>query len=488
MATVAENTETVRTYDKHYINGAWVDSNGSETGEVIGASTEEVIGRIPLGAAEDVDAAVAAAKAAFESWSTTSLEEREGYLLRIADGLEARSEEIATLVSREVGMPISISRPVQAGSPVNFFRNYAKIMKEFKYEEVEDNSLIVREPMGVIGCITPWNYPLLLMALKVAPAIAAGCTVVLKPTELKPLTSFILAEEIDRAGLPKGVFNMVNGLGPVAGEALVTHKDVDMISFTGSTRAGRRISEVAAKDIKKVSLELGGKSACIILEDADLEKAVEGGMGSCYANAGQTCCAQTRMLVPRSRHDEAAEIARKVAESLNQGDPLDEETDLGALVSEPQRERVRSYIQKGIDEGATLVTGGAEPPEGLETGYYIQPTVFANVSNDMTIAQEEIFGPVLSIIPYDDEDDAIRIANDSIYGLGGGVWSGTQEHAEAVGRRMRTGQVSINAGGYNINAPFGGYKQSGNGRENGTFGFDEFLQVKSMQREGGAGR
>ncbi|MCH8334172.1 aldehyde dehydrogenase family protein [Candidatus Sumerlaeota bacterium] len=483
MATATQSTETLRTYTKHYINGAWVDSIGSERGDVIGASTEEVIGRIPLGAPEDVDAAVAAAKAAFETWSVSTLEERAEYLLRIADGLEARSEEIATLISREVGMPISISRPVQAGSPVAFFRNYVKIMKSFKFEEVSSTSLIVREPMGVVGCITPWNYPLLLMALKVAPAMAAGCTVVLKPTELKPLTSFILAEEIDRAGLPKGVFNMVNGTGPVVGEALVAHKDVDMISFTGSTRAGRRISEVAAKDIKKVSLELGGKSACIILEDADLKKAVKGGIGSCYANAGQTCCAQTRMLVPRKLHDEAAAIAKEIAESLNQGDPLDESTNLGALISETQRERVRAYIEKGIEEGATLITGGAAAPEGLDKGYFIRPTVFANVSNDMTIAREEIFGPVLSIIPYEDEDDAVRIANDTIYGLSGGVWSGTQEHAEAVGRRIRTGQVSINAGVYNINAPFGGYKQSGNGRENGTFGFEEFLQVKSMQRE-----
>ena len=483
MATATQSTETLRTYTKHYINGAWVDSIGSETGDVICASTEEVIGRIPLGAPEDVDTAVAAAKAAFETWSVSTLEERAEYLLRIADGLEARSDEIATLISREVGMPISISRPVQAGSPVAFFRNYVKIMKSFKFEEVSSTSLIVREPMGVVGCITPWNYPLLLMALKVAPAMAAGCTVILKPTELKPLTSFILAEEIDRAGLPRGVFNMVNGTGPVVGEALVAHKDVDMISFTGSTRAGRRISEVAAKDIKKVSLELGGKSACIILEDADLKKAVKGGIGSCYANAGQTCCAQTRMLVPRKLHDEAAAIAKEIAESLNQGDPLDESTNLGALISETQRERVRAYIEKGIEEGATLITGGAAAPEGLDKGYFIRPTVFANVSNDMTIAREEIFGPVLSIIPYEDEDDAVRIANDTIYGLSGGVWSGTQEHAEAVGRRIRTGQVSINAGVYNINAPFGGYKQSGNGRENGTFGFEEFLQVKSMQRE-----
>jgi len=483
MAIATQNKETIKTYDKHYINGVWVVSNGSETGDVIGASTEEVIGRIPLGVPADVDAAVAAAKAAFESWSVSPLEERASYLLRIADGLEARSEEIARLVSSEVGMPISISRTVQAGSPVAFFRNYVEIMKNFKFEEVDKNSLILREPMGVIGCITPWNYPLLLMALKVAPAMAAGCTVVLKPTELKPLTSFILAEEIDRAGLPKGVFNMVNGTGSVVGEALVSHKDVDMISFTGSTRAGRRISEVAAANIKKVSLELGGKSACVILDDADLKKAIKGGMGSCYANAGQTCCAQTRMLVPRNRHDEAAEIAKGIAESLNQGDPLDESTNLGALISESQRERVRGYIQKGIDEGATLVTGGIESPEGLDKGYYVRPTIFANVSNDMTIAQEEIFGPVLSIIPYEDEDDAVRIANDSVYGLGGGVWSATQEHAEAVGRRIRTGQVTINAGGYNINAPFGGYKQSGNGRENGTFGFEEFLQVKSMQRE-----
>jgi betaine-aldehyde dehydrogenase len=333
----------------------------------------------------------------------------------------------------------------------------------------------------VIGCITPWNYPLHQVIAKVAPALAAGCTVVLKPSEVAPLTAFILAEIIDDAGLPAGVFNLVTGLGPVVGEALASHEDVDMISFTGSTRAGKRVSELAAHTVKRVALELGGKSANIILDDADFDKAVRGGVNNCYFNSGQTCSAHTRMLVPRERHDEAVQIAKEAAEAFTVGDPREGKAKLGPLVSEVQRDRVRGYIRKGQEEGATLVTGGAEAPEGLDKGYFIRPTVFSNVSNNMTIAREEIFGPVLSIIPYENEDDAVRIANDTMYGLAGGVWSADLERAKRVARRLRTGQVDINGGKFNALAPFGGYKQSGNGREMGKYGLEEFLETKSLQ-------
>jgi acyl-CoA reductase-like NAD-dependent aldehyde dehydrogenase len=339
----------------------------------------------------------------------------------------------------------------------------------------------VREPIGVVGCITPWNYPLHQVVAKVAPAIAAGCTVVLKPSEVAPITAFILAEIIHETGLPKGVFNLVTGLGQVVGEALVSNSDVDMISFTGSTAAGKRICEVAAQNVKKVALELGGKSANVILDDADFSKAISNGVGNSFFNSGQTCSALTRMLVPKSRLDEAIEIAKATAEKFVVGDSLDSNTKLGPLVSKTQQERVRSYINKGIEEGATLVTGGTEQPEGTDKGYFVKPTVFANVTNDMTIAREEIFGPVLSIIAYEDENDAVRIANDTIYGLSGGVWSGDEERALRVARRLRTGQVEINGGKFNLFAPFGGYKQSGNGREMGKFGFEEYLEVKSMQ-------
>ena len=470
----------IKTHNKLFINGQWVNSTGTGTIDVINSTTEEVMGRIPEGTAEDVNAAVAAAKAAFESWSTTSVESRRRYLQLIADKLASKKEEIAALVAAEVGMPLPLATAVQAGMPAMIMGSYAELLNSFQFEETIGKALVVKEPVGVVGCITPWNFPLHQVICKVAPALAAGCTVVLKPSEVAPLTAFVLAEIIADIGLPAGVFNLVTGYGPVVGEAIAAHPDVDMVSFTGSTRAGKRVSELAAQTVKKVSLELGGKSANVILDDADFDKAVKSGVGACYFNSGQTCSALTRMLVPRSRYDEAVAIARKTAEGFTVGDPLGGAAKLGPLVSATQRERVINYIKKGIEEGATLVTGGAEMPEGLTKGYFVRPTVFANVNNKMTIAQEEIFGPVLSIIPYDDEEDAVRIANDTIYGLAGGVWSGDPERAKRVARRLRTGQVEINGGKFNPLVPFGGYKQSGNGRELGKYGLEEFLEVKAM--------
>jgi aldehyde dehydrogenase (NAD+) len=471
----------MKAYDKIYINGAWVRSTGRGAIDVINAATEEVMGAAPDGTVEDVDRAVAAARAAFPRWSETAPAERASYLERIAEGLNARGDEIARTITAEVGMPLKLSRAIQAALPVGTAKAFAAMVREFSFEEQIGNSLVVREPVGVAGCITPWNYPLHQVMGKVAPALAAGCTVVVKPSEVAPLTALILAEVIDGIGLPAGVFNLVSGTGPIAGEAIAAHPGVDMVSFTGSTRAGRRVSELAARTVKRVALELGGKSANLILPDADLQKAVTAGVNDCYLNSGQTCSALTRMLVPRERYDEAVALAKAAAERFTVGDPFNEATKLGPLVSAAQRERVRGYIRKGLEEGAALVTGGAEAPEGLTKGYFVRPTVFANVRNDMTIAQEEIFGPVLSIIPYENEDDAVRIANDTIYGLGGAVWSGDPERAKAVARRLRTGQVNVNGGRYNPAAPFGGYKQSGHGREFGKYGLEEFLQVKAMQ-------
>ena len=467
--------------EKLYANGEWVEPAGRGMLDVINSTTEEVMGHVPEGTAEDINRAVSAARRAFDSWAATSAAERAGFLQKIAAGLAARQTEIAAIIASEVGMPLPLATMVQAGMPAMVMGSYAKLLGDYSFEEQIGNSLVVKEPVGVIGCITPWNFPLHQVVAKVAPALAAGCTVVLKPSEVAPLTAFILAEIADDAGLPAGVFNLVTGLGPVVGEALASHPDVDMISFTGSTRAGKRVSELAAQTVKRVALELGGKSANIILDDADLEKAVRSGVSNCYFNSGQTCSAHTRMLVPKERHDEAVQIAKEAAESFTVGDPREGKAKLGPLVSEVQRDRVRNYIKKGIDEGATLVTGGAGAPEGLDKGYFVRPTVFANVRNDMTIAREEIFGPVLSIIPYDDDDDAVRSANDTVYGLAGGVWSSDVERAKQIARRLRTGQVDINGGKFNALAPFGGYKQSGNGREMGKYGLEEFLETKSLQ-------
>ena len=471
----------MKSYDKVYIGGEWVPSSGKGSFDVIDASSEEVIGRVPAGTAADAERAVERAAAAFPAWSRSSVEERAQYLDKLQAGLGARMSEIAETIAREVGMPIKLSTMIQAGLPTMVMGSFAQLLRDFKWEETVGNSLVVREPVGVVGCITPWNYPLHQVVAKVAPALAAGCTVVLKPSEVAPLSAFMFAEIIDEARLPAGVFNLVSGDGPSVGEAIAAHPKVDMVSFTGSTRAGRRVSELAAKSVKRVALELGGKSPNIILDDADLEIAVKAGVQNCYLNSGQTCSAWTRMLVPRKKHDQAAQIAKAAAEKFKPGPALDPESRLGPLVSGTQRERVRSYIKRGIEEGAKLETGGAEAPEGLSKGYFVRPTVFSNVKNEMAIAQEEIFGPVLCIIPYDDEEDAVRIANDTIYGLAGGVWSSDPERAKRVARRLRTGQVDINGGNYNFLAPFGGYKQSGCGREYGKFGFEEFLEVKSLQ-------
>jgi aldehyde dehydrogenase (NAD+) len=474
----------VTTFDKLYINGAWVAPGSSETIDVFDSITEEVMATVPAGTAADVDAAVEAARAAFVGWSTTPVEERAKYLTRIGDALGARMDEIATAISKETGMAKWLSQLVQVGLPINSFNQAAALAETFAFEEQVGNSTVVREPIGVVGCITPWNYPLHQIAAKVAYAMAAGCTVVLKPSEVAPIDAFLLAEIVDEIGLPDGVFNMVSGTGAEVGEAIAAHPGVDMVSFTGSTRAGRRVAQLGAETIKKVALELGGKSANVLLDDLDeagFTKAVTDGVGKAFLNSGQTCSALTRMLVPRDRLAEAETIAAATADAMVVGDPFAAGVHLGPLASAAQRDRVTTYIEKGVDEGAKLVAGGTGTPEGLDRGFYVRPTVFSDVSPDMTIAQEEIFGPVLSILPYDDEDDAVRIANGVVYGLAGGVWSADAARAESVARRLRTGQVEVNGGAFNPNAPFGGYKQSGVGREYGRHGFEEFLEIKSIQ-------
>ena len=471
-------------YDKIYIGGAWVPSKGTGAIDVIDSITEEVMATIPAGNAADVDAAVLAARGAFASWSATSAEERAKYLTRIGEALAGRMDELATTISRETGMVKAMSKAVQVGLPINSFNQAAQLAETFQYEEQVGTSLVVREPIGVVGCITPWNYPLHQIAAKVAFAMAAGCTVVLKPSEVAPVDAFVLAEVVHEVGLPAGVFNLVSGDGPSVGEAIAAHPQVDMVSFTGSTRAGKRVAQVAAETVKKVALELGGKSANVLLDDLDDEtfaKAVAAGVGKCYTNSGQTCSALTRMLVPRARLAQAEQVAAATAAKFTVGSPFDESSKLGPLASGAQRDKVQSYINIGIEEGAKVVAGGPGKPEGLETGFYVRPTVFSEVTPTMRIAREEIFGPVLSILPYDTVDEAVQIANDTDYGLSGGVWGGDLEKAKAVARRIRTGQIEINGGKFNPNAPFGGYKQSGIGREYGRHGFEEFLETKSMQ-------
>ncbi len=468
-------------FDRFYIGGEWVKPDGSGTFDVHNASTEALMGRIPDGSPADVDRAVAAARGALESWAATDATKRGEYLRRISQGLLARQHELVEIIIDELGAPRPMTSQYMVAFPASTLAFYADLVKTFAFEERIGNSVIVREPVGVVGAITPWNYPLHQIVAKVGPALAAGCTMVVKPSEVVPLSCFVFAEIVHDAGLPPGVFNFLTGSGPVVGEAIAAHPDVDMVTFTGSTRAGRRVAELAARTVKKVSLELGGKAANVILDDADFEKAVRTGVGYSYINSGQTCAAWTRMLVPRQRHDEAVRIAKDEAEKVTVGDPKVGTARLGPVVSATQRDRVRDYIRKGVAEGADLVTGGAAPPPGLERGYYVRPTVFANVRSAMTIAQEEIFGPVLCILPYDGEVDAIRIANDTIYGLGGAVWSGDVERAKRVARRIRSGQLDINGAPFNPIAPFGGTKQSGVGRELGRYGLEEYLEPKALQ-------
>ena len=471
----------MRDYKRFFIDGEWVTPAGREVIEVIHSGTEEPMAQVLAASAQDVQQACEAAARAFNGWATTPVAERAEFLTKISAGLAARAEEIGEVVAAEVGMPRKLAQGIQAGLPTFQFGVFANIARDYAYESKVGSSLVVREPIGVVGAITPWNYPLHQLTAKVAPALGAGCTVVAKCSEIAPCSAFILSEVIAEVGLPKGVFNLVTGFGPEAGEALVIDPRIDMVSFTGSTRAGRRVASLAGEHLKRVHLELGGKSASVILEGADLDKAVSSTLNMCFLNSGQTCSATTRMLVPAPLKDEAVAIAKARAESFTLGDPVVGEGRLGPLASAAQRDRVRRYIRLGVEEGATLVTGGAEAPEGLARGYFVRPTVFADVSNSMTIAQEEIFGPVLCILTYDNEEEAVAIANDSPYGLSGAVWAADQESATRVAKRLRTGGVDINGGAYNPMAPFGGYKQSGIGREFGTFGFEEFLQVKSLQ-------
>ncbi len=466
--------------DKLFIDGSWVSSAGNQTIEVENPATQEIIGSIPAGVEEDVDRAVTAAAKAFPEWSARSLDERVKFVTRIQEVLSARTESMADTVTKELGTPRSMSVLLHSGLAVMDFMLSASAASEVPWEETVAGSNVVREPVGVVGAITPWNYPLHQISAKIAPALVAGCTVVLKPSEMTPLCVFELFEAFEEVDLPPGVVNLVTGTGPVVGEAIAKHPLVDMVSFTGSTRAGTRVAELAAATVKRVALELGGKSANIITEDADLSAAIPDAVSWCYINGGQTCIALTRLLVPRSRQHEIEDLVVKEAFTYTVGDPFDAATRIGPLSSKAQYDRVTGYIQKGVDEGAKLLLDGREVPEALRGGYYVGPTVFTDVERKMTIAQEEIFGPVLSILPYEDEADAIAIANDSQYGLSGSVWAGTREKAEAIARKIRTGTVGLNGGSFNPAAPFGGYKKSGYGREYGRYGIEEFTQLKTL--------
>ncbi|MFI1420487.1 aldehyde dehydrogenase family protein [Streptomyces sp. NPDC020731] len=461
----------MKAYDGMYIDGAWRPAAGPDVIEVVNPADEQVIATVPAGTVEDVDAAVRAARAALPGWAATPPAERAARLAALRDVLVARQDEIAETVTAELGSPLKLSGAVHAGVPIAVTGSYAELAATYAFEERTGNSTILHEPVGVVGAITPWNYPLHQIVAKTAPALAAGCTVVVKPAEDTPLVARLFAEAVHEAGIPAGVFNLVTGLGPVAGQALAEHPGVDLVSFTGSTAVGRRIGAIATGMVKKVALELGGKSANVILPSADLARAVNVGVANVMSNSGQTCSAWTRMLVHHDRYDEAVELA--AAAAAKYGDRI------GPLVNAKQQERVRGYIEKGVAEGARLVAGGPGSPH--EKGYHVSPTVFADVTPEMTIAQEEIFGPVLSILRYTDEEDALRIANGTVYGLAGAVWAGDEAEAVAFARRMETGQVDINGGRFNPLAPFGGYKQSGVGRELGTHGLTEYLQTKSLQ-------
>ncbi|MFA7667129.1 MAG: aldehyde dehydrogenase family protein [Burkholderiaceae bacterium] len=465
---------------KFYIDGAWVDPVVMKTTQVVNPATEEPMYEVALGSKADVDKAVAAARRAFETYSQTSREERVALLERIIALYKARAKEIGAAVSDEMGAPLPMAERLQAGAGLGHLMSTLDVLKNYAFEEPIGSAVVVREPIGVVGMITPWNWPLNQIACKVAPALAAGCTMILKPSEFTPTSALIFAEILHEAGVPKGVFNLVNGLGPDVGVAMSEHPDIDMISFTGSTRAGVDVAQRAAPTVKRVSQELGGKSPNVILEDADLGKAVTGGVVHMFNNSGQSCNAPSRMIVPSSKMAEVSAIAKEVAEKTRAGDPRAEGTTIGPVVNRRQWERIQSLIQKGIDEGATLVAGGPGRPEGLDKGFYVQPTIFADVTEDMTIAREEIFGPVLAIMGAKDEADAVRIANDTPYGLAGYVSAGSVERARKVGRQIRAGNVNLQGVPNERTAPFGGYKQSGNGREWGRFGFDDYLEVKAI--------
>ncbi len=465
---------------KFYIDGAWQDPVSRKTLPVINPANEEPLYEIALGSKADVDKAVAAARRAFATYSLTSPGERADLLAKIIDVYKKRMKEIGGAISDEMGAPLPFAERFQAGAGLGHLMTTLDVLKTYAFEERLGTAMLVREPVGVVGMITPWNWPLNQIACKVAPALAAGCTMILKPSEYTPSSALIFAEILHEAGVPKGVFNLINGLGPEVGAAMSEHPDIDMMSFTGSTRAGIDVVKRAAATVKRVSQELGGKSPNIILEDADLAKAVTGGTAHCFNNSGQSCNAPTRMLVPMARMDEAAAIAKAVADKTKVGDPKAADTNLGPVVNRVQWDKIQGLIKKGIDEGARVVAGGLGLPDGLNKGFYVRPTVFSHVTNDMTIAREEIFGPVLSIIGYKDEDEAVRIANDTPYGLAGYVSSGDIERARRVARRIRAGNVNLNGAPNERAAPFGGYKQSGNGREWGRFGLEEYLEVKAV--------
>ncbi|MAK05280.1 MAG: aldehyde dehydrogenase family protein [Euryarchaeota archaeon] len=471
----------MQVYEKLYIDGKWVMPSSTTGIEVTNPTNEQIIGKVPAGGTSDVDLAVSAAKKAFPIWSKSSIEERINILNSLSNEIKERTEELAQTITAEVGTPIEYSRMAMVGTPRVVTRSYAKILENFEWEEEVRNSLIVKEPIGVCAFITPWNFPLHQIIGKVAPALAAGCTMILKPSKEAPLNAFLLAEIMDKIGLPKGVFNLVSGHGSEIGEYMSKHSGVDMVSFTGSTNAGIRVSQAAAPTVKRVTLELGGKSANVALKDADPILVGKMAISGCYQNSGQTCSALTRLIIPSEMKEEVCQVIISRIERYTAGDPLDENTRCGPMVSLKQQESVSNYIQTGINEGATLLSGGLGMPDNLDSGFFVKPTVFADVSPEMTIWKEEIFGPVLVIATYESEEEALSLANDSIYGLSGAVWSASQEKAINFAKEMRTGQVSVNGGHFNVSAPFGGYKMSGNGRELGLQGLEEFLEVKSIQ-------
>lgn len=465
---------------KFYVNGAWIDPATPSTLGIVNPATEETFAQISLGSRPDVDRAARAARRAFATYSVTSVEQRMAWLAKIIGGFRARLPELARMMTLEMGAPITFATERQATVALFHFEEAARVLANYKFEERMGNGIVRREPIGVCGLITPWNWPLNQVASKVAPALATGCTVVLKPSEIAPLSAMLFAEIVDEAGLPAGVFNLVNGDGPTVGEAIAAHPEIDMVSFTGSTTAGVKVAKLAADTVKRVAQELGGKSANIILADADLKTAVIQGVHACYTNGGQNCQSPTRMLIPRAQRDAAFAAAREAVDTIRLGDPLDPASTMGPLVSQAQFDKVQDLIQSGVSEGATLVAGGAGRPSELNRGYYARPTVFGDVTPQMKIAREEIFGPVLSIMSYDTEDEAIEIANDTPFGLAGFVQSGDLDRARAVANRIRAGRVYLNGAPFDRSLPFGGYKQSGNGREFGVFGFEEYLEVKAM--------